>query len=47
MPKIEEILVILKGLHEEAYGGHLAQELTTVKTFVLAGYVWPSLHIDV
>ncbi|MCO5560520.1 hypothetical protein L7F22_014135 [Adiantum nelumboides] len=43
---VEEIPSILEGLHEEAYGGHFAQELTA-KNILLSGYVWPSLHIDV
>ncbi|MCO5569471.1 hypothetical protein L7F22_023183 [Adiantum nelumboides] len=46
IPATKEILAILEGLHEEACGGHFAQELT-VKKALLAGYVWPSLHIDV
>ncbi|MCO5555441.1 hypothetical protein L7F22_008986 [Adiantum nelumboides] len=43
---VEEIPSILEGLHEEACGGHFAQELTA-KKILLFGYVWPSLHIDV
>ena len=46
VPTIAEIPAILEGLHEEACGGHFAQELT-VKKILLAGYVWPSLHVDV
>ncbi|MCO5607136.1 hypothetical protein L7F22_061329 [Adiantum nelumboides] len=42
----KEISAILEGLHEEACGGHFSQELT-VEKILLAGYVWPSLHIDV
>ncbi|MCO5615086.1 hypothetical protein L7F22_069374 [Adiantum nelumboides] len=46
IPTVEEIPSILEGLHEEACGGHFAQELTA-KKILLSGYVWPSLHIDV
>ncbi|MCO5561946.1 hypothetical protein L7F22_015572 [Adiantum nelumboides] len=46
IPSVEEIPSILEGLHEEACGGHFAQELTA-KKILLSGYVWPSLHIDV
>ncbi|MCO5598503.1 hypothetical protein L7F22_052600 [Adiantum nelumboides] len=46
IPTVEEIPSILEGLHEEACGGHFAQELTA-KKILLFGYVWPSLHIDV
>ncbi|MCO5554383.1 hypothetical protein L7F22_007913 [Adiantum nelumboides] len=46
IPITKEISAILEGLHEEACGGHFAQELI-VKNILLAGYVWPSLHIDV
>ncbi|MCO5603201.1 hypothetical protein L7F22_057348 [Adiantum nelumboides] len=45
IPTVEEISSILEGLHEEACGGHFAQELTANK-ILLSGYVWPSLHID-
>ncbi|MCO5567405.1 hypothetical protein L7F22_021095 [Adiantum nelumboides] len=41
-----EIPKILKGLHEEACGGHFSHELT-LKKVLLAGYVWPSMHVDV
>ncbi|MCO5558355.1 hypothetical protein L7F22_011936 [Adiantum nelumboides] len=46
IPTVKEIPSILEGLHEEACGGHFAQELTA-KKILLSGYVWPSLHIDV
>ncbi|MCO5579987.1 hypothetical protein L7F22_033854 [Adiantum nelumboides] len=46
IPVTKEISTFLEGLHEEACGGHFAQELT-VKKILLVGYVWPSLHIDV
>ncbi|MCO5590924.1 hypothetical protein L7F22_044900 [Adiantum nelumboides] len=46
IPTVEEIPSILEGLHEEACGGHFAQELTA-KEILLSEYVWPSLHIDV
>ncbi|MCO5604823.1 hypothetical protein L7F22_058996 [Adiantum nelumboides] len=46
IPTVEEIPSILEGLHEEACGGHFAQEFTA-KKILLSGYVWPSLHIDV
>ncbi|MCO5551641.1 hypothetical protein L7F22_005145 [Adiantum nelumboides] len=36
----KEIPAILEGLHEEAYGGHFAQELT-VKKILLAGFGTP------
>ncbi|MCO5551674.1 hypothetical protein L7F22_005178 [Adiantum nelumboides] len=46
IPTVEEIPSILEGLHEEACGGHFAQQLTA-KKILLSGYVRPSLHIDV
>ncbi|MCO5553222.1 hypothetical protein L7F22_006743 [Adiantum nelumboides] len=46
IPTVEEIPSILEDLHEEACGGHFAQELAA-KKILLSGYVWPSLHIDV
>ncbi|MCO5572721.1 hypothetical protein L7F22_026480 [Adiantum nelumboides] len=46
VPSTNEIPKILKGLHEEACGGHFSHELT-LKKVLLAGYVWPSMHADV
>ncbi|MCO5596612.1 hypothetical protein L7F22_050679 [Adiantum nelumboides] len=46
VPSTNEIPKILKGLHEEACGGHFFHELT-LKKVLLAGYVWPSMHADV
>ncbi|MCO5601024.1 hypothetical protein L7F22_055141 [Adiantum nelumboides] len=46
VPSTTEIPKILKGLHEEACGGHFSHELT-LKKILLAGYVWPSMHADV
>ena len=46
VPTAEEIPTIFEGLHKEACGGHFALDLT-VKKILLAGYVWPSLHVDV
>ncbi|MCO5553292.1 hypothetical protein L7F22_006813 [Adiantum nelumboides] len=46
VPSTNEIPKILKGLHEEACGGHFSHELTLRKV-LLAGYVWPSMHADV
>ncbi|MCO5595847.1 hypothetical protein L7F22_049898 [Adiantum nelumboides] len=46
VPSTNEISKILKGLHEEACGGHFSHELT-LKKVLLAGYVWPSTHADV
>ncbi|MCO5608747.1 hypothetical protein L7F22_062962 [Adiantum nelumboides] len=46
VPSTDEIPKILKGLHEEACGGHFSHELT-LKKVLLAGYVWPSMHADV
>lgn len=46
IPTFEEIPQILQGLHEEACGGHFAHDLTT-KKILQAGYVWPTLHMDV
>ncbi|MCO5550296.1 hypothetical protein L7F22_003778 [Adiantum nelumboides] len=46
VPSTNEISKILKGLHEEACGGHFSHELT-LKKVLLAGYVWPSMHADV
>ncbi|MCO5575684.1 hypothetical protein L7F22_029488 [Adiantum nelumboides] len=46
VPNTNEIPKILKGLHEEACGGHFSHELT-LKKVLLAGYVWPSMHADV
>ncbi len=46
IPTSSEIPCILQGLHEEACGGHFAHDLTT-KKILQAGYVWPTLHIDV
>ena len=42
----KEIPAILKSLHEEACGGHFAHDLTAKKV-LHAGYVWPTLHLDV
>ncbi|MCO5612196.1 hypothetical protein L7F22_066458 [Adiantum nelumboides] len=46
VPSTNEIPKILKGLHEEACGGHFSHELT-LKKVLLAGYVWPSMHADI
>ncbi|MCO5614972.1 hypothetical protein L7F22_069258 [Adiantum nelumboides] len=46
VPSTNEIPKILKGLHEEACGGHFSHELT-LKKVLLAGYVWPSMHANV
>ncbi|MCO5559358.1 hypothetical protein L7F22_012957 [Adiantum nelumboides] len=46
VPSTNEIPKILKGLHEEACGGHFSHDLT-LKKVLLAGYVWPSMHADV
>ncbi|MCO5579063.1 hypothetical protein L7F22_032915 [Adiantum nelumboides] len=46
VPSTCKIPKILKGLHEEACGGHFSHELT-LKKVLLAGYVWPSTHTDV
>ncbi|MCO5591661.1 hypothetical protein L7F22_045652 [Adiantum nelumboides] len=46
VPSTNEIPKILKGLHEEACGGHFFHELT-LKKVLLAGYVWPSMHANV
>ncbi|MCO5586505.1 hypothetical protein L7F22_040445 [Adiantum nelumboides] len=46
VPSTNETPKILKGLHEEACGGHFSHELT-LKKVLLAGYVWPSMHADV
>ncbi|MCO5562899.1 hypothetical protein L7F22_016535 [Adiantum nelumboides] len=46
VPSTNEIPKILKGLHEEACGGHFSHELT-LKKVLLAGYVWLSMHADV
>ncbi|MCO5591893.1 hypothetical protein L7F22_045886 [Adiantum nelumboides] len=46
VPSTNEIPKILKGLHEEACGGHFSHALT-LKKVLLAGYVWPSMHADV
>ncbi|MCO5553350.1 hypothetical protein L7F22_006871 [Adiantum nelumboides] len=46
VPSTNEIPKILKGLHEEACGGHFSHELT-LKKVLLAGYVWPSMYADV
>ncbi|MCO5599977.1 hypothetical protein L7F22_054084 [Adiantum nelumboides] len=46
VPSSNEIPKVLKGLHEEACGGHFFHELT-LKKVLLAGYVWPSMHADV
>ena len=46
VPSSKEIPKIIQGLHDEACGGHFSHELTT-KKILQAGYVWPSLHLDV
>ncbi|MCO5563726.1 hypothetical protein L7F22_017373 [Adiantum nelumboides] len=46
VPSTNEIPKILKGLHEEACGGHFSHELT-LKKDLLAGYVWLGMHADV
>ncbi|MCO5586770.1 hypothetical protein L7F22_040712 [Adiantum nelumboides] len=46
VPSCKEIPLILKSLHEEACGGHFAHDLTARK-ILHAGYVWPTLHLDV
>ncbi|MCO5584048.1 hypothetical protein L7F22_037970 [Adiantum nelumboides] len=46
VPSTSEIPKILKGLHEEACGGHFSHGLT-LKKVLLVGYVWPSMHADV
>ncbi|MCO5587723.1 hypothetical protein L7F22_041675 [Adiantum nelumboides] len=46
VPTSKEIPKILQGLHEEVCGGHFSHDLTTRK-ILQAGYVWPSLHLDV
>ncbi|MCO5584498.1 hypothetical protein L7F22_038426 [Adiantum nelumboides] len=46
VPSCKEIPLILKRLHEEACGGHFAHDLTARK-ILHAGYVWPTLHLDV
>ena len=46
VPTSKEIPKILQGLHDEACGGHFAHDLTTRK-ILQAGYVWPTLHLDV
>ncbi|MCO5603989.1 hypothetical protein L7F22_058146 [Adiantum nelumboides] len=46
VPSTTEIPKILKGLHEEACGGHFFHELI-LKKVLLAGYVWPTINADV
>ncbi|MCO5551435.1 hypothetical protein L7F22_004938 [Adiantum nelumboides] len=46
VPSYKEIPPILKSLHEQACGGHFAHDLTARK-ILHAGYVWPTLHLDV
>ncbi|MCO5580136.1 hypothetical protein L7F22_034003 [Adiantum nelumboides] len=46
VPSTNEIPKFLKGLHEEACGGHFSHELT-LKKVLLVGYVWPSMHANV
>ncbi|MCO5592621.1 hypothetical protein L7F22_046624 [Adiantum nelumboides] len=49
VPSCKEIPLILKSLkslHEEACGGHFAHDLIARK-ILHAGYVWPTLHLDV
>ncbi|MCO5581353.1 hypothetical protein L7F22_035234 [Adiantum nelumboides] len=46
VPSCKEIPLILKSLHEEACGVHFAHDLTARK-ILHAGYVWPTLHLDV
>ncbi|MCO5601227.1 hypothetical protein L7F22_055346 [Adiantum nelumboides] len=46
VPCTSEIPEILKGLHEEACGGHFSHALK-IKKILLARYVWPSMHVDV
>ncbi|MCO5578551.1 hypothetical protein L7F22_032394 [Adiantum nelumboides] len=46
VPSCKEIPLILKSLHEEACGGHFAHDLIA-KKILHAGYVWPTLHLDV
>ncbi|MCO5606643.1 hypothetical protein L7F22_060831 [Adiantum nelumboides] len=46
VPSCKEIPLILKSLREEACGGHFTHDLTAEK-ILHAGYVWPTLHLDV
>lgn len=47
VPSKEEINRILQSCHDDVYGGHFAQDITSRK-ILLAGYTWPtSLHRDV
>ncbi|MCO5557579.1 hypothetical protein L7F22_011145 [Adiantum nelumboides] len=43
--RVPSTIEISKILHEEACGGHFSHELT-LKKVLLAGYVWPSMHVQ-